>query len=50
LKYLIYGHYHYPIDEQLGDGVHQVVLGDWITHFTYAVFDGKELQLRKFEG
>ena len=49
LKYLIYGHYHYPIDEQLGDGVHQVVLGDWITHFTYAVFDGKELQLRKFE-
>jgi len=49
LDYLIYGHYHYPLDTQLTGKARQLVLGDWITHFTYAVFDGEELELKKFE-
>jgi UDP-2,3-diacylglucosamine hydrolase len=48
LNFLIYGHYHYPIDLLLASGAHQVVLGDWITHFTYAVFDGEQLDLKTF--
>lgn len=48
LDYLIYGHYHYPLDTQLTGNARQLVLGDWITHFTYAVFDGENLKLRKF--
>lgn len=48
LNFLVYGHYHYPIDLLLESGAHQVVLGDWITHFTYAVFDGKQLVLKTF--
>lgn len=45
LDYLVYGHYHYPIDILLTDHVHQIVLGDWLTHFSYAVFDGDQLEL-----
>ena len=48
LDYLIYGHYHYPLDTPLTDRVRQLVLGDWITHFTYAVFDGERLYLKNF--
>ncbi|MCX6306775.1 MAG: UDP-2,3-diacylglucosamine diphosphatase [Bacteroidetes bacterium] len=49
LDYLIYGHYHYPLDTPIGDHARQLVLGDWITHFTYAVFDGENLELKRFD-
>ena len=48
LDYLIYGHYHYPLDITLDGHARQLVLGDWITHFTYAVFDGEKMDLRVF--
>jgi len=48
VDYLIYGHYHFPIATVIGDHSLQVVLGDWLTHFTYARFDGKELKLMPF--
>lgn len=48
LDFLIYGHYHFPLDEPLTEKTRQVVLGDWITHFSYAVFDGEKLELQLF--
>jgi UDP-2,3-diacylglucosamine hydrolase len=48
LDFLIYGHYHYPLDITVSDTARQLVLGDWITHFTYAVFDGENLELKGF--
>jgi UDP-2,3-diacylglucosamine hydrolase len=48
LNFLIYGHYHYPIDVSISENARQIVLGDWLTHFTYAVFDGEELTLKTF--
>lgn len=48
LNYLIYGHYHFPLKSSLPGGATQLVLGDWITHFTYGVFDGEQLKLEKF--
>jgi len=48
LNYLIYGHYHFPLDTRLRGKARQIVLGDWLTHFTYAVFDGEDLELKKF--
>jgi UDP-2,3-diacylglucosamine hydrolase len=45
LDYLIYGHYHTPYDKKLNDRAIQIVLGDWLTHFSYAVFDGHRLKL-----
>ncbi len=45
--YFIFGHRHRPLQVNIGKGCAMVILGDWITHFTYAVFDGKELHLKK---
>jgi UDP-2,3-diacylglucosamine hydrolase len=45
LDYLVYGHYHHPVMERIGERTIQVVLGDWLTHFTYAVFDGEKIEL-----
>lgn len=50
LDYLLYGHYHYPVETRLSEKAVQVVLGDWLTHFTYAVFDRETLVLKEFIG
>ncbi len=47
--YFIFGHRHYPIDFELTPNSRYINLGDWINYFTYAVFDGKTIQLKKWE-
>ena len=42
--YFIFGHRHTPFDIKLQKS-RILNLGDWISHFTYAVWDGKELEL-----
>ncbi|MEI6264901.1 MAG: UDP-2,3-diacylglucosamine diphosphatase [Sphingobacteriia bacterium] len=46
--YLIFGHRHYPIDFKLSEKSRYINLGDWISNFTYAEFDGTELKLCKY--
>ncbi|MBU2650822.1 MAG: UDP-2,3-diacylglucosamine diphosphatase [Bacteroidetes bacterium] len=46
--YYIFGHRHLPLDIPIGSQSHLIILGDWITNFTYAVFDGKEMKLTKY--
>lgn len=46
--YLIFGHRHLPLDVKLGSSRY-INLGDWVKYFTYAVFDGNELQLLSYE-
>ena len=46
--YFIFGHRHLPLDKQLNDQSRYINLGEWINHFTYAVFDGQDLLLKKF--
>jgi UDP-2,3-diacylglucosamine hydrolase len=46
--YFIFGHRHMPLDKQLNNQSRYINLGEWINHFTYAVFDGQELMLKKF--
>jgi UDP-2,3-diacylglucosamine hydrolase len=47
--YFVYGHRHIPLKYQLNDKTHYVCLGDWIKNFTYAEFDGNELNVLKFQ-
>lgn len=52
--YFIFGHRHLPIDFKLSDpNSHResryINLGDWITYFSYAVFDGEELLLKYYK-
>ena len=44
--YFIFGHRHIPFVINLKSGSKVVNLGDWISHFTYAVWDGSELLLK----
>ena len=46
--YLIFGHRHLPIDYNMNGKSRYINLGDWIKFFSYAVFDGHELQLKYF--
>jgi UDP-2,3-diacylglucosamine hydrolase len=48
--FFIFGHRHIPWDIKISDNSRVINLGDWIYSFTYAVFDGKNLELRQFEG
>lgn len=43
VDYFIFGHRHLPLDIQLSATSRYVNLGDWISHYTYAWFDGQEL-------
>ena len=46
--YYIFGHRHLPIDKQI-ESSHYINLGDWLSYFTYAEWDGSKLSLKKFE-
>ncbi len=48
IDFFIYGHRHLPMQLELDNGSVFTNLGDWITHFTYAVFDGEKLELKTF--
>jgi len=47
--YFIFGHRHLPIDFMLNDKSRYINLGDWIRYNSYAVFDGRQLELKYFE-
>ncbi|MEO0505423.1 MAG: UDP-2,3-diacylglucosamine diphosphatase [Bacteroidota bacterium] len=47
--HFIFGHRHLPLEIQLNEKSQYTNLGDWITYFTYAIFDGHALSLEKFE-
>lgn len=50
IDYFILGHRHILMNMEVAPGSRLVVLGDWLYHFSYAVWDGNELSLEKFKG
>lgn len=46
--HFIFGHRHLPMEIDLNGKSRYTNLGDWISYFTYAVFDGESLILEKF--
>ena len=44
--YLVFGHRHLPIDFKINDQSRYINLGDWIKYFSYAIFDGNNLELK----
>ena len=48
--FFVFGHRHLAIDYRLDNGSRYINLGDWIRFFTYAVFDGQSLELRRYQG
>ncbi|MBK8489126.1 MAG: UDP-2,3-diacylglucosamine diphosphatase [Bacteroidetes bacterium] len=47
--YFIFGHRHIVLEVPLKNNSTFYNLGDWITHFTYLVFDGEKASLLYFE-
>lgn len=50
LDYFVYGHRHLPMIIDLkvdGKEAKYINLGDWISYFTYGVFDGEEFEILK---
>ena len=48
IDYVIMGHYHQLKDITLEKGK-LLILGDWIKHYSYGYFDGKELTLKLWD-
>jgi UDP-2,3-diacylglucosamine hydrolase len=46
--YFVFGHRHIPLEIKLSSNSTYINLGDWITHFSYAVFDGRQVLLDKY--
>jgi UDP-2,3-diacylglucosamine hydrolase len=46
--YLVFGHRHLPLKVSVGENSEYVNLGDWISYFTYGVFDGETLEIKKY--
>ncbi len=46
--YFVFGHRHALVDYRLNKDSRMIILGDWISQDSYAVFDGDRLELRCF--
>jgi UDP-2,3-diacylglucosamine hydrolase len=44
--FFVFGHRHLPIDFKLKENSRYINLGDWIHHFSFAVYDGNNLELK----
>lgn len=49
IDYFVLGHRHIPKMVSLNGKVSYINLGDWMNHFSYAVFDGEKMELKFFE-
>ena len=48
-EFFVFGHRHLPIDFRLNEESRYINLGDWIRYFSYASFDGQNLELNYFK-
>ena len=48
LNYFIFGHRHIELDLMLTHSCRLMIIGDWISQFTYVVFDGKSLTMNNY--
>lgn len=48
VNFFIFGHRHIELDLMLSRTARILILGDWISQFTYAEFDGEQLLLSNF--
>jgi UDP-2,3-diacylglucosamine hydrolase len=46
--FFVFGHRHLPINHRLTEKSTYINLGDWIRYFTYAEFDGTNLELKTY--
>ncbi|MDA9325201.1 UDP-2,3-diacylglucosamine diphosphatase [Flavobacteriales bacterium] len=48
VDYYVFGHRHIPMEIKIDERANYINLGDWIHHYSYAVYSDKKLELKKF--
>ena len=48
VDYYVFGHRHVPMEVKIDDRANYINLGDWIRHYSYAVYSDQKLELKKF--
>ncbi len=46
--FYVFGHRHLPLEINISDQSKYFNLGDWISYYTYGVFDGKSFELKNY--
>ena len=49
VRHYVFGHLHLARQVKLNGDRTMTILGDWIEQYTYAIFDGQEIVMRKFD-
>lgn len=47
--YFVFGHRHLPLEIELQNNSKYINLGDWISYFTYGIFDGNTFKLENYK-
>jgi UDP-2,3-diacylglucosamine hydrolase len=47
--FFIFGHRHLPVDIKVGPESRYINIGDWVKSYSYAVFDGNNIQIKYFQ-
>ncbi len=50
INYVILGHIHLPVHKRFDNGGEFILIGDWTKHFSYAVFNGEKVMLKRWFG
>jgi UDP-2,3-diacylglucosamine hydrolase len=48
VDYYVFGHRHIPMEIKIDERANYINLGDWIHHYSYAVYSDQKLELKKF--
>lgn len=48
INFFIFGHRHLPLEVDLGNNTTYINLGEWVNYKSYAIFDGKNLELKRY--
>jgi len=49
IDYFVFGHRHVPLQEKVSEKAEVVILGDWINHFSYGVFENGKMRIEYFK-
>ena len=48
INYFIFGHRHIELDMELSPTARMIILGDWISKYTYVTFDGEHVFMENY--
>jgi len=48
IDFFVLGHRHILMDEEIGAGSRMIMLGEWFNHYSYAVYDGQIMELKRY--